>query len=145
MAEEYYSINQLSFITGFSTRTLRNYIKDGTLCGQMKNGAWYFSDSQIESFLSNANVAAGLYSKRKSLIYHFLQDIYKETNQICIILDFAVSLDESEEISNFFINQIDNHIDTVQFFKTREGRVTRIILSGPEETVLSIINEYYKQ
>ena len=47
--KETYSINDVAMITGLSTRTIRNYISLGFLSGEKVNGAWSFTDKQIEA------------------------------------------------------------------------------------------------
>ena len=42
-----YSIKDLTKISGFTDRTLRNYLKLGVLIGEKKDGQWYFNEEQI--------------------------------------------------------------------------------------------------
>jgi hypothetical protein len=39
-----YSINQLAMITGYTTRSLRSFIKDGSLNGEKVDGVWMFTE-----------------------------------------------------------------------------------------------------
>ena len=45
--KEFYSINELAVITGFTTRSLRNFIQMEFLKGDKVNGEWQFSTEQI--------------------------------------------------------------------------------------------------
>ena len=48
-----YSLNDLALMTGFTTRTLRNYIKQGLLNGEKQNGVWQFTADEIDRFFRN--------------------------------------------------------------------------------------------
>ena len=48
--KDFYSINELAVMTGFTTRSLRNFIQMEFLKGEKVNGEWKFSTEQIENF-----------------------------------------------------------------------------------------------
>ena len=51
--EKEYTIFDLSRLTGISDRTLRKYIREGKLDGELKSGRWLFRYEQIRSFISD--------------------------------------------------------------------------------------------
>nr|MCR4741527.1 helix-turn-helix domain-containing protein [Treponema sp.] len=95
MEKEFYTINELALISGFTTRSLRNFISMGHLNGEKIDGIWQFTSQEIEAFLSNPNVAPGIKSKANALVYDFLADNEKKSNQICSILDYVMDDDEA--------------------------------------------------
>ncbi len=144
MEEELFSLNQLSMITGYSTRMLRNFIKSGMLQGQLIDEKWYFDYAQMESFFADPYVRAGLQTKRNSLVNHFLQDTQKPNDQICSILDFSASEDEQADIQSWFVDRINGDPEgEMQFFYTRQQRAIRIIITGPAKKVVEMLNDFY--
>ena len=67
-----YTINELSTITGLTTRTLRNYIKDELLKGDKSTGQWFFSEENIHSFVSHPSVHPSIQAKNRAIAYDFL-------------------------------------------------------------------------
>lgn len=143
MEKNYYNINELAVISGFTTRSLRNFITMGHLNGEKIDGMWQFSAEEIDAFLSNPNVAPGIKSKTNAVVYDFMADTEKKTNKICSVLDFVMDADEASEISKYFCNAMKNGIDAA-FKYEKHGKNVRIIISGPEDFVLDTINGWYK-
>lgn len=143
---ENYTINEVAMMTGLTTRTLRNYIKLGILKGEKLDGIWKFSAEDISDFISNPAVKPSVQAKNKSLVFDFLALDSKKTNEICSILDLYVEKEESEEICSFFCNNINQCKDTkIRFNYERNGKNTRIILSGYEDVVMDLLNAYYER
>ena len=140
-----YSLNQVASITGFTTRTLRNHLRLGTLQGEKVDGNWTFTDEDIDAFISNPAVKQELVSKHNTLVYDFLADTYKKNNRICTILDFPVSLEESQKITMFFCNEINRMGQDIEFRSINGRNMVRIILSGSEDQVVDLLNAYYKK
>lgn len=143
MEKEFYTINDLAVISGFTTRSLRNFISMGHLTGEKIDGIWQFRAEQIEAFLSNPNVAPGIKSKVNAVVYDFIADTEKKTNKICSILDFVMDDEEAAEISEYFCAAMNNCKDAAFKFQ-KHGKNVRIIISGPEDFVKDSINGWYK-
>lgn len=142
---ERYTINEVAMMTGFSTRTLRNYIKLGLLDGEKEDGIWKFTAKNFNDFVTNPNVSAGLTSKRNAQIFDFLADDKKVTNNICTILDLYIEDEESDEVSEFICSKINSgDVSNLRFSLSRKGKHTRIILSGAEDSVSEIMKAYYE-
>lgn len=139
-----YSINELALMTGFTTRTLRNYIKQGFLVGEKVSGAWRFSEERVENFWQVPAVRAALQAKRNGIVCDFLSDRRKQTNAMCVILDLPAGLEEARRISDFFCDTV-NAAHNVQMAFTMEGGCVRVILSGAEDCVQQIMGAYYKK
>ena len=143
---ENYTINEVAMMTGLTTRTLRNYIKLGILKGEKIDGIWKFSAEDISGFISNPAVKPSIQAKKKSLVFDFLALDGKKTNEICTVLDLYVEREESEEICSFFCNKINGFEGTkIRFNYERNGKNTRIILSGYEDVVMDLLNAYYER
>lgn len=133
-------------MTGLTTRTLRNYIKDNILIGEKISGVWQFTEDDISNFITNPIVKPTIQAKEKSIISDFLNDNKKEKNQICSILDLYISDMEAENVCNLFCNFINQKEDSnIKFSYKKNGKYTRIILSGDEDCIMEILNFYYKR
>ena len=143
MEKNYYNINELAVISGFTTRSLRNFISMGHLKGEKIDGIWQFTSEEIDAFLSNPNVEPGIKSKANAVVYDFMADTEKKTNQICSVLDFVMEDDEAAELSSYFCKAMKNGSGAA-FKYEKHGKNVRVIISGPEDFVLDSINGWYK-
>lgn len=139
-----YTINEIAMMTGFTTRSLRNYIRAGLLEGEKADGVWRFTPEDFSNFICNPSINSGIKSKHQSQVLDFLIQDTKKENQICTVLDFYVSDEESAELSDFFCNQMNAVSESAtKFSLQRNGQNTRIILTGPELIVSDILCHYY--
>lgn len=139
-----YNLNDLAMMTGLTTRTLRNYIKLGVLNGEKIDGSWQFTDEEVDEFFSDNGVKQSLRAHRHAAVYDFLADMSKKANRACLILDFAVPDEEGEEISTFFCNKVNADGADVTFSYSRDRGLSRVILSGSEDSVTEIARAYYE-
>ncbi len=131
----------LSEITGFTDRTLRNYLSTGLLKGSKQEGKWIFTDEEITDFITNPNVKPSLTSKRNALIYDFMSES-NDANRTLMVLHINADKEKAKIISDFFCEQM-NHIKNVDFsFSYEKGKV-QVILKGEEKSVHKIMEEYY--
>lgn len=142
-----YTLNQVASMTGLSTRTIRNYLKSGLAQGEKINGVWLFSEEEFENLITNPAIKPAIKARSNSIIFDFVADSKKRSNKICSILDFCADDSESEKISQFFCDTINNNyncdpIDLVFKFE-KYGDNVRVILSGDEDVVSDILNKYY--
>ena len=138
-----YNLNEIALMTGFSTRTLRNYLNQGLLKGEKVDGAWQFTAEEIDRFFAEPFVKEGLRIKRNGIVFDFLADRSKKAKRACMILDIPVSLKESKTLSDFFCKQMETVSDAVFTFDWSDGNA-RIILSGAEKSVAKIMEAYHR-
>ena len=138
-----YNLNEIALMTGFSTRTLRNYLNQGLLKGEKVDGAWQFTAEEIDRFFAEPFVKEGLRIKRNAIVFDFLADRSKQAKRACVILDIPVSMKESKTLSEFFCKQMETALDTVFTFDWNNGSA-RVILSGAEESVANIMEAYHR-
>ena len=143
MEKNYYNINELAIISGFTTRSLRNFISMGHLKGEKIDGIWQFTPEEIDEFLSNPNVAPGIKSKTNAVVYDFMADTEKKINKICSVLDFVMEDDEAKELSGYFCQAVNAASGAVMKFE-KHGKNVRLIISGPEDFILDALNGWYK-
>lgn len=139
-----YSINDVAVMTGLTTRTLRNYLNQDLLQGEKINGSWQFTAEQFCEFIRQPAVKAALQSKNRGQIFDFIADNRKPTNAACFVLDLVVDLAESNRVSAFFCEAV-NAAEGVHFSYTFDKGHARVILTGPEKDVQSILAAYYEK
>lgn len=142
MEKELYTINEIANMTGFTTRSLRNYIQTGQLTGEKIDGIWHFSAVDFENFIKDPNVAPGIKTKNNHVVYDFLSDEGKSENQICSILDLSMRAEELKEFNEYFCGSMKNCSKAQYKMEYHEGKM-RAIISGPEDFVVDTINGWY--
>lgn len=143
--EQKYTINQVSAMTGLSTRTVRNYLKSGLIDGEKTEGVWLFSVEDFANMLNNPAIKPSIKAKSNAVVFDFIADDRKKSNKICTILDLYEDNEEADEISEFFCNVINsNYSEADLTFKFEKyDRNIRVVLSGGEDVVSDLIDRYY--
>ncbi len=135
-----YSIDEISLMSGLTTRTIRNYLKDGQIKAAKEDGKWVFSIKDFTDMLSNPYVKAAIRTKNNMPVLDFIADEKKSTDSACLVIDRVVdekdmtafieklcSLSQSEEGVSMRLDRTETHL--------------RIILTGKEEAVRKLFNE----
>ena len=142
--DKYYTLNDLALMTGLTTRTLRNYMKKGILKGERVEGIWKFTKEEIAEFFDNPYVISGVQAKNRAVVFDFLTQNKKQYNEICTIIDLCVGQRKIEEISEFFCEKVGKRNDErIKVTCEKNDAYVRVILRGPENSVMEILNEYY--
>ena len=140
-----YNMNQVAMITGLTTRTLRNHLKQGLLQGEKIDGNWSFTEEELDAYIAEPAVSQAILAKQHAVVYDFLADPFKKTNRVCTIMDFPVSVEEALEIARFFGKEITEHGSDIEFRYINEKHYARFILSGSEEQVHDLMKAYYER
>lgn len=88
--EKLYTVEDIAQMTSMTTRTIRNYLKDGILTGRKIGGQWRFTEGDVGNFMDSGNVSATIISERKQEVLDFLDGIktdYTGEVQVCTIVD----------------------------------------------------------
>ena len=136
----YYTLGHLSQITGLTDRTLRTYLKHNILEGEKINGVWHFTGEQLDAFLRNPTVRPSIQAKNNAIVYDFMLDTKKPEPRTCIILDLP-GLDQ-KAASKFFCEAICYGSYRDLRFSLDSIDSPRIILSGPMDQILALVNSY---
>lgn len=136
----YYTLGHLTQFTGLTDRTLRSYLAKDILQGEKINGVWYFTEEQLDAFFHHPAVRPSIQAKNNAIVYDFMLGSKKRDSRICIILDLP-NVDK-DATSAFFCNAITAGDFHDLRFSFDSIETTRVILSGPPEQVLSLVNSY---
>lgn len=141
--DKYYTLNDLALMTGLTTRTLRNYLKMGVLKGERMEGVWKFTEEDVAEFFDNPYVISGVQAKNRAIVFDFLAENKKQTNEICTIIDLYVEQREAEEVMDFFCEKVSDREERIKVSFEKNGTYVRVILRGFEDAVMEILNAYY--
>lgn len=83
----YYTLSQLALMTGYSTRSLRNFYRQGFLTGTMKAGRYSFSEEGIGRFMMQPFIEEGMRIKIRMQVQHFLEEEHAGRAVTCLIHD----------------------------------------------------------
>lgn len=137
-----YTIDQVSMMTGLTTRTLRNYIKADILHGNKAEGVWQFSEEQVQEFIMHPSVVPSIQTKHNAIVYDFLAESSKPKNEACVLLDLKLGEQKAHEVSQFFCDAVNRGQELRFSFSYRE-KTAHIILRGAEAEVQKIMQAYY--
>lgn len=139
-----YTINELATMTGLTSRTIRNYLRQGLLTGEMVDGVWKFDEKHLSAFFADSGIKAAIEAKNRAIVYDFLADDRKRSNALCVVLDLKADKDEAETIAEFFCSAA-NNTSGIRFSFWNENGNVRVTLSGPEDCVQTIMAAYYNE
>lgn len=140
----YYLISHLVLATELTDRTIRNYIASGILQGEKIDGLWHFTPEQVEEFIRHPAVRPSILAKSNGLVYDFLLNDRKASQEACVILDIPGA--EEKKLAEFFCYRISNgNYQNIQFSFDGVGNTPRVILKGDTSAVLPLVNAYYAQ
>lgn len=137
MIKDKYSIEEVSMMSGLTTRTIRNYLKDGLVYATKEDGKWVFTLNEFTEMLSSSYVSAAIKAKNKAPIFDFLADEKKKNDSVCIVIDRI--LGEEETVP--FISKVCSlqpEAGNVEMRLEKKDDNIRIVLTGPESVVKAI-------
>ena len=138
-----YTIEQLSTITGLTTRTLRYYLKTDILQGSKETGIWQFTEQQVLEFVRHPAVSPSIQAKHHAIVYDFLARQDHSENEMCILLDRTLGEGEAKKLADFFCQAVSRRSHIRVAFSYESGKA-RYILKGAEADVSQIMREFYQ-
>ena len=141
---ETYGINEVALMSGFTPRTLRNYLNQGLLKGEKDaKGVWRFTVGNIEEFFAEPFVKEGLRIKHTATVLDYLSERRKSSERACIVLDVPADLKKGNAISAFFCQKMEEVSDVTFQYNWDDG-MSRIVLSGDSKAIATIMEAYHK-
>ena len=139
-----YTLEQLSLITGLTTRTLRSYLKSGILKGSKDTGSWQFTEQQAFEFVHHPSVRPSIRAKHHAIVYDFLAGQDQSENEMCILLDRTLEPGKAQEIADFFCNAAGGLAHIRFAFSYKAGKA-HYILKGAEADISRLMKEFYSR
>jgi len=94
--QKLYTVEDIANMTMMTSRTIRNYLKEGILKGKKIGGQWRFTEEDIRRFLDNGALKAEHFSNLKQDILDFIDgvnDFVRGEAQACAIVDLYQPVD----------------------------------------------------
>ncbi len=89
--EKLYTVEDIAKMTSFTSRTIRNYLKDGSLQGQKIGGQWRFTMKNIKRLFDNSQFLNDIAGHKKQQILDFIDGVNTDIQgeiQVCTIVDY---------------------------------------------------------
>lgn len=115
--EKLYTVEDIARMTMLTTRTIRNYLKDGLLTGRKIGGQWRFTQKDIETLFDNSSVEMDMQNSRRQDVMDFIDGVNTDIDgniQICTIADYYCdNTEQSKKLCDKLCALI-SCVDTVQ-------------------------------
>lgn len=101
--EKLYTVEEIANMTSLTTRTIRNYLRDGTLKGRKIGGQWRFTSGDVGKFMDSGDLRSTLENEMKQSVVDFIDGVntdIKSSIQICTIIDLYTSQDKAKQTSD---------------------------------------------
>lgn len=140
MIKDIYTINEVAQMSGLTTRTIRNYLADGQIHGEKKDGKWVFTCDDFVEMLENPYVGPAIRAKSNAPLIDFIKDDRKMVDSTCIIIDRCVDGGADQILVERLCNLVNAYGGVECRYRKRNNNI-RIILTGKEENVRKIYLE----
>ena len=113
--EKLYTVDDIAQMTMLTSRTIRNYLKDGTLKGRKIGGQWRFTEDDVKNLMESGSYQVEYSSNLKQNIMDFIDgtnDFVKAEIQVCTIIDLYQPQDVVATKQKKLLEFINSNADT---------------------------------
>lgn len=146
--EKLYTVEDVAKYTNLTSRTIRNYLKDGTLRGKKIGGQWRFTMEDIKQLQSDSGAVKEMINANDQNLIDFVNgtntDITGEL-QICTVADYyCANVESASQLSQNFTDMIAQKPDDGSYYKysfhydTSEEKARYIFFGAPAFTIESM-------
>ena len=147
--EKLFTVEDIAQMTSLTTRTIRNYLKDGSLVGCKIGGQWRFTEEDIKNFMSRDAVITHFKDVATQSIYDFIDGVNTDVKgklQICNIIDLYTSYEKAVAKNNQICDIVNKEIKgmDIQYDVTIDGKEEdeevkiRFVLYGPPSFLMKV-------
>lgn len=137
--EKLYTVADVAEITGLTSRTIRNYLKDGTLRGQKIGVQWRFTEEEIKKLFSRQ--APGQDSPSQ-IVRGFLGGQERERVSFLALLDIpCVTETDGVELFASLREQRGEGVTSMSYEYHEESQLLRIALCGDIAAVMRLLEQ----
>lgn len=146
--EKLFTVEDIANITGLTTRTIRNYLKSGSLEGKKIGGQWRFTMFNIEKLFNNGSVTKDIQNNKKQQILDFIDGVNTDMSgsiQVCTIVDYYC---ENAELAKKMSDKLITVINSNEFNKggskysydydNKEGKARFTLFGNPSFIVATL-------
>ena len=147
--EKLYTVEDISMMTMLTSRTIRNYLKDGLLTGRKIGGQWRFTRQDIEKLFERNEVEADIKNTRRQDLMDFIDGTYTDMSgdmQVCTIVDYyCEDTGEAKKLSDRLcelINGIhERELHRFHYEYMKQEAKARYTLFGPPSFVAEALRQ----
>lgn len=139
----HYNLAELALMTGYSTRSLRTFYKQGLLTGAMEAGKYSFSEEDVENFIAQPFILSGIQTKTRMHVQHFLDEEHTQKPATCLIHD-EPGRERAEQLNNILIEYINREQPkefTYTYLLDEKKDVARFIFIGSVKEVSAVLEK----
>jgi excisionase family DNA binding protein len=137
--EKFYTVADVARVTGLTSRTIRNYLKDGTLTGQKIGVQWRFTEDEVKKLFSRQTPGC---SSPAQVMRSFLGQEPQENTSICTLLDVpGVTEEEGLELYRSLERECRQGISAISYEYHDDCRILRIAVSGDAGAVMDLLEQ----
>ena len=103
MEKKLYTVEEIAGMMMLTSRTIRNYLRDGTLKGRKIGGQWRFTEEDIKAFMDSGNVTDKLREQAGRDVLDFLDGLYTEgegERLVCSVVDVYATQEEAKALAD---------------------------------------------
>ena len=150
LTDKLYTVEDIATMTSLTTRTIRNYLKDGTLKGRKIGGQWRFMKDDVGNFMDSGKFSENISNKNREDVLDFLDGVNTFADNIgeiqtCTVIDLYQDadvvkdkLDKLMEFINSFNGTEKAKNNWMSFNYERiesESKGRMVIFATPEYTI----------
>lgn len=140
--EKLYTVEDIANMTGLTSRTIRNYLKDGSLEGKKIGGQWRFTMKNIEKLFNNGTVTKDINDNHKQQVLDFIDGVNTDMRgeiQVCTIVDcYCDDKHKAKELSDKLMTIINENGEETKGgarytydYIEEEGKARVTLFGGP--------------
>lgn len=139
--EKLYTVEDIATMTSLTSRTIRNYLKNGSLKGRKIGGQWRFTMKDIKQLFDNSNVAGDISHLRKQQIFDFIDGVNTDMHKnflVCTIADcFCENRTKAQQLYEKLVAVINNKTDNTSAkfgydFIEKENKARFTLIGSPD-------------
>ena len=137
----HYTLAELALMTGYSTRSLRTFYRQGLLSGTMEAGKYSFSEEDVGHFMAQPFIVSGMKTKTRMQVHHFLEEEHTRKPATCLIHD-EPGRERAEQLNDILLEYINReHPEefTYTYLYDDKKEVARFIFIGSAKEVAAVL------
>lgn len=140
-----YTVEDVAKMTGLTTRTIRNYIKDGKLKGRKIGVQWRFTEEDINELFKDKDFYDSVEEVKNQIVTDFINNKKTDEISICSIIDYPCeNTTFIEGLCKEVIEVVNKHINggikNFSYMYQEDDKKARFIIIGEIKSVQEILN-----
>lgn len=128
LEQKLYTVADVAEVTGLTSRTIRNYLKDGTLRGRKIGVQWRFTEADINRLFTEVKTESVKALYPGDVISDFMDNTVRSQTEGCLVIDFPY---EKEEELQRYIQKLESYTYEV----LEDSKILRVAATGDATTI----------